>query len=79
MLLDLSDVVQVNVYELGKTFLKLSSALCINIPAIGELISSKVTQFIYLKKVAVELVTALGPLVASIAIAAVHEKGMALL
>ncbi|CAN8009763.1 unnamed protein product [Ixodes pacificus] len=36
MLLDLSDVVQVNVYELGKTFLKLSSALCINIPAIGE-------------------------------------------
>ncbi|KAM7288517.1 transcription factor IIIB 90 kDa subunit isoform X1 [Ixodes scapularis] len=34
MLLDLSDVVQVNVYELGKTFLKLSSALCINIPAI---------------------------------------------
>ncbi|KAH6926400.1 hypothetical protein HPB50_018107 [Hyalomma asiaticum] len=34
MLLDLSDVVQVNVYELGKTFLKLTSALCINIPAI---------------------------------------------
>lgn len=34
MLLDLSDVVQVNVYELGKTFLKLSAALCINIPAI---------------------------------------------
>ncbi|XP_037274567.2 brf RNA polymerase III subunit isoform X1 [Rhipicephalus microplus] len=34
MLLDLSDVVQVNVYELGKTFLKLTAALCINIPAI---------------------------------------------
>lgn len=34
MLLDLSDVVQVNVYELGKAFLKLSAALCINIPAI---------------------------------------------
>lgn len=34
MLLDLSDVVQVNVYELGKAFLKLSSAMCLNIPAI---------------------------------------------
>lgn len=34
MLLDLSDVTQVNVYELGRTYLKLSSALCINIPAI---------------------------------------------
>lgn len=34
MLLDLSDVVQVNVYELGKAFLKLSSSLCLNIPAI---------------------------------------------
>lgn len=34
MLLDLSDIVQVNVYDLGKTFLRLSSALCINIPAI---------------------------------------------
>ncbi|XP_013788626.1 transcription factor IIIB 90 kDa subunit-like, partial [Limulus polyphemus] len=34
MLLDLSDVLQVNVYELGKTYLRISSALCINIPAI---------------------------------------------
>ncbi|XP_054716382.1 transcription factor IIIB 90 kDa subunit-like [Uloborus diversus] len=34
MLLDLSDLLQVSVYELGKTYLKLSSALCINSPAI---------------------------------------------
>ncbi|KAM9777957.1 LOW QUALITY PROTEIN: transcription factor IIIB 90 kDa subunit-like [Neosynchiropus ocellatus] len=34
MLLDLSDVVQVNVYVLGRTFLALSRELCINAPAI---------------------------------------------
>lgn len=34
LLLDLSDVAQVNVYELGRTYLKLTSALCIKIPAI---------------------------------------------
>lgn len=34
MLLDLSDVTQVNIFELGKTYLKLSNALCINIPPI---------------------------------------------
>jgi transcription factor IIIB subunit 2 len=34
MLLDLSDVSQVNVYELGRTYLKLTAALCITIPAI---------------------------------------------
>ncbi|XP_013855380.1 transcription factor IIIB 90 kDa subunit, partial [Austrofundulus limnaeus] len=34
MLLDLSDVLQVNVYILGKTFLLLSRELCINAPAI---------------------------------------------
>ncbi|KAI1290277.1 Transcription factor IIIB 90 kDa subunit [Halotydeus destructor] len=34
MLLDLSDVMQVNVYELGRTYLKLSSSLYLNIPAI---------------------------------------------
>ncbi|XP_074594815.1 brf RNA polymerase III subunit [Brevipalpus obovatus] len=32
MLLDLSDRVQVNVYELGRTYLKLASALCMNLP-----------------------------------------------
>lgn len=45
MLLDLSDVVQVNVYELGKTFLKLTSALCINIPAIDPCLY--ITRFAY--------------------------------
>ncbi|KAM8833393.1 BRF1 general transcription factor IIIB subunit a isoform 1-T1 [Synchiropus picturatus] len=34
MLLDLSDVVQVNVYVLGRTFLALSRELCISAPAI---------------------------------------------
>ncbi|RVE66341.1 hypothetical protein OJAV_G00106220 [Oryzias javanicus] len=34
MLLDLSDVLQVNVYVLGKTFLQLAKELCINAPAI---------------------------------------------
>ncbi|XP_036065756.1 transcription factor IIIB 90 kDa subunit isoform X1 [Oryzias melastigma] len=34
MLLDLSDVLQVNVYILGKTFLQLAKELCINAPAI---------------------------------------------
>ena len=38
MLLDLSDVMQVNVYELGRTYLKLSSALHIHIPAIDPCI-----------------------------------------
>lgn len=34
MLLDLSDILQVNVYILGRTFLALSKELCINAPAI---------------------------------------------
>ncbi|KAJ8009234.1 hypothetical protein DPEC_G00086780 [Dallia pectoralis] len=36
MLLDLSDLLQVNVYILGKTFLLLARELCINSPAIGK-------------------------------------------
>lgn len=38
MLLDLSDITQVNIFELGKTYLKLSNALCINIPPIDPCI-----------------------------------------
>lgn len=34
MLLDFSDILQVNVYSLGKTYLQLSKELCLNIPAI---------------------------------------------
>uniref|UniRef100_M4AVM8 B-related factor 1 n=1 Tax=Xiphophorus maculatus TaxID=8083 RepID=M4AVM8_XIPMA len=34
MLLDLSDILQVNVYVLGKTFIALAKELCINAPAI---------------------------------------------
>nr|XP_054759610.1 transcription factor IIIB 90 kDa subunit-like [Lytechinus pictus] len=36
MLLDLSDLLQVNVYVLGKTYLKLCQELHINAPAIGK-------------------------------------------
>ncbi|KAJ8411686.1 hypothetical protein AAFF_G00153240 [Aldrovandia affinis] len=36
MLLDLSDLLQVNVYVLGRTFLLLARELCINAPAIGK-------------------------------------------
>lgn len=38
MLLDLSDVTQVNIFELGKTYLRLSNALSINIPPIDPCI-----------------------------------------
>lgn len=40
LLIDISDVLQICCYELGRTYLKLSQALCINIPSIG-----KCTQF----------------------------------
>ncbi|MED6253612.1 transcription factor TFIIIB subunit brf1 [Ataeniobius toweri] len=45
MLLDLSDILQVNVYVLGKTFLLLAKELCINAPAIetGPILSSTVS------------------------------------
>lgn len=33
MLIDFSDILQIDVYELGRTYLKLSQELCINIPA----------------------------------------------
>lgn len=36
LLIDISDVLQICCYELGRTYLKLSQALCINIPSIGE-------------------------------------------
>merc|ERR1711962_77138 len=32
-LIDFSDILQIDVYELGRTYLRLSQALCINIPA----------------------------------------------
>ncbi|KAK2491294.1 hypothetical protein MC885_005891 [Smutsia gigantea] len=40
MLLDLSDLLQVNVYVLGKTFLLLARELCINAPAIEHAYSN---------------------------------------
>ncbi|GLD47590.1 transcription factor IIIB 90 kDa subunit-like protein [Lates japonicus] len=40
MLLDLSDLLQVNVYILGRTFLVLARELCINAPAIGTDLNS---------------------------------------
>ncbi|XP_071453684.1 transcription factor IIIB 90 kDa subunit [Hetaerina americana] len=38
MLIDFSDVLQICVYELGRTYLRLSQALCINIPAMDPCI-----------------------------------------
>lgn len=37
LLIDISDVLQICCYELGRTYLKLSQALCIKIPSIGKL------------------------------------------
>lgn len=36
MLIDISDVLQICVHELGRTYLKFTQALCINIPSVGE-------------------------------------------
>lgn len=36
LLIDISDVQQICSYELGRTYLKLSNALCINIPSVGK-------------------------------------------
>ncbi|KAH3854172.1 hypothetical protein DPMN_096711 [Dreissena polymorpha] len=36
MLLDFSDVLQVNVYTLGRTYLHLAKELCINLPDVGQ-------------------------------------------
>jgi transcription factor IIIB subunit 2 len=51
MLIDFSDVMQVCVYELGRTYLRLSQALCINIPSMGEYYYSSA----YLKEYSVNL------------------------
>ena len=40
MLLDFSDVLQINVYTLGKTYLALARLLCINVPAIGKYLAN---------------------------------------
>ncbi|KAG8227785.1 hypothetical protein J437_LFUL006419 [Ladona fulva] len=45
MLIDFSDVLQICVYELGRTYLKLSQALCINIPAMGEFVFLALSVF----------------------------------
>ncbi|KAM6917710.1 transcription factor IIIB 90 kDa subunit-like isoform 2-T2 [Lycodopsis pacificus] len=45
MLLDLSDILQVNVYMLGRTFLVLSRELCINAPAIALLVAARMHDF----------------------------------
>ncbi|XP_074005853.1 transcription factor IIIB 90 kDa subunit isoform X3 [Numenius arquata] len=45
MLLDLSDLLQVNVYVLGKTFLLLARELCINAPAIALLVAARMHDF----------------------------------
>lgn len=39
MLIDISDVLQICCYELGRTYLRVSQALCINVPSLGKSIS----------------------------------------
>ncbi|KAK9508679.1 hypothetical protein O3M35_006178 [Rhynocoris fuscipes] len=36
LLIDFSEVLQICAFELGRTYIKLSQALCINVPALGE-------------------------------------------
>lgn len=48
LLIDISDVLQICCYELGRTYLKLSQALCINVPSIGEFIAIFPSIFSYL-------------------------------
>lgn len=36
MLIDISDVLHICVHELGRTYLRFTQALCINIPAVGK-------------------------------------------
>lgn len=36
LLIDISDVLRICCYELGRTYLKLTQYLCINIPSVGE-------------------------------------------
>lgn len=48
MLIDISDVLQICVHELGRTYLKFTQALCINIPSVGEhFINLHDTNFFY--------------------------------
>ena len=37
MLIDISDVLQICVHELGRTYLKFANALCLQIPSVGKL------------------------------------------
>nr|KAF6269900.1 BRF1 RNA polymerase III transcription initiation factor subunit [Myotis myotis] len=52
MLLDLSDLLQVNVYVLGKTFLLLARELCINAPAIGDVMRLRTRALAVWKRLA---------------------------
>lgn len=36
LLIDISDILRICCYELGRTYLKLTQALCINIPSVGK-------------------------------------------
>ena len=36
LLIDIADVMDIDVYRLGHTFMQLSKTLCINIPSVGK-------------------------------------------
>ena len=40
MLIDISDVLQISVHELGRTYLRYTEALCIKIPSMGEVLKN---------------------------------------
>lgn len=48
MLIDISDVLQICCYELGRTYMRLSQALCINIPSIGKCFNALINVSLYL-------------------------------
>ncbi|XP_046616475.1 transcription factor IIIB 90 kDa subunit isoform X2 [Neodiprion virginianus] len=45
MLIDISDVLQICVYELGRTYLRFTQALCINIPSMALLMAARLHEF----------------------------------
>lgn len=58
LLIDISDVLRICCYELGRTYLKLTQALCINIPSVGKwssLISSMGSNNLHCYRVVVPL------------------------
>ncbi|XP_059611156.1 transcription factor IIIB 90 kDa subunit isoform X2 [Phlebotomus argentipes] len=45
LLIDISDILQICCYELGRTYLRLSQTLCINIPSVALLLAARMHEF----------------------------------